>query len=124
MNFITRFGSRRRGPLSDRRSGDELFDREGRSTAEYDETERFLASNASEYIVTDFDDGDIIFVSRPCACQSLLELAGDPWRHVGITVEVDGVMSIAEVAGSRFQASAASGNVGGARPPARGWGLF
>lgn len=48
-------------------------------------------------------DGDLIFTARPGRLQQLVELAGDPWRHVGVAATVDGQMSCCEVAGHSFQ---------------------
>lgn len=47
--------------------------------------------------------GDLLFTARPGRLQTLVELAGDPWRHVGVAVEVDGEIGICEVAGHTFQ---------------------
>ncbi len=48
-------------------------------------------------------EGDLVFTARPGRLQTLCELAGDPWRHVGVVTEVDGVLSSSEVAGHKFQ---------------------
>lgn len=48
-------------------------------------------------------EGDLVFTARPGRLQTLSELAGDPWRHVGVVTTVDGELSICEVAGHKFQ---------------------
>ncbi len=47
--------------------------------------------------------GDIIFCANPSPLQELFTRAGEPWRHVGMVVEVDGEPSIVEVAGPKFR---------------------
>ncbi len=46
--------------------------------------------------------GDIVFCARPSPLQDLFTRAGEPWRHVGMAIVVDGVPSIIEVSGPKF----------------------
>lgn len=62
-----------------------------------------LDAQLVDLAVDDVREGDLLFTARPGPLQSLVELAGDDWRHVGLAVVVDGHMSSCEVAGHRFQ---------------------
>lgn len=52
---------------------------------------------------SEVEPGDLLFTARPGRLQTLVELAGDPWRHVGVAIVVDGEVGICEVAGHTFQ---------------------
>jgi hypothetical protein len=51
----------------------------------------------------DVREGDLVFCARPGFLQDLCTRAGEPWRHVGLTVaDPTGDLHIAEVSGARF----------------------
>ncbi|MEL6983889.1 MAG: hypothetical protein AAFO29_15795, partial [Actinomycetota bacterium] len=53
--------------------------------------------------IEEVQPGDLVFTARPGRLQTLVELAGDPWRHVGVATIVDGELGVSEVAGHAFQ---------------------
>ena len=46
--------------------------------------------------------GDLVFCARSSFLQELCTRAGEPWRHVGLAYERDGVTMVVEVSGPRF----------------------
>lgn len=47
--------------------------------------------------------GDVVFCASPSLLQDLFTRAGEPWRHVGMAMVLNGVPSIVEVAGPNFR---------------------
>lgn len=47
--------------------------------------------------ISELPAGDLVFCSRPGRLQFALNRCGDPWRHVGVVVDLHGQRSVVEV---------------------------